>query len=156
MTVSPSIASQRQAQETFYHYMLATLQQLPHSATLDNHRYSAGGVVQCDDRIDQLNAPITYYDHFDTLTPPGTDLNTLITQTGDIWKSWGWKVEERDGNKPNRYGTSPDGYTLRIEAAYPAGYPPTLGGHSPCFPASLRDDDVPRPRVITKDGLQYS
>ncbi|MGL6234327.1 MAG: hypothetical protein ACRC20_03190 [Segniliparus sp.] len=159
MATSQPIASQRQAQEALYHYMQATLQQLPYDVSLDNHRYGGtGGVMQCDDRIDQLNAPIQYYNVFDTRVPPGTDYADFVVKVGEIWKGWGWRVEElEDDDKPNRTGTSPDGYQLDI-AVYSgkfASYPPKFGGHTPCFPASLRDDDVPAPRVITSDGLLY-
>jgi hypothetical protein len=44
---------------------------------------------------------------------PNTDPDAVIGQTGDIWKSWGWYVMERDGfREPNRFGYARDGYSL--------------------------------------------
>jgi hypothetical protein len=54
----------------------------------------------------------------------GNDPNNVIAKIGDIWKSWGWYVIERDGfQKPNRFGYAPDGYSLQLEAAYLPGSP---------------------------------
>ncbi|WP_245535345.1 hypothetical protein [Segniliparus rotundus] len=157
MTVSPNITSQRQAQETLYGYMQKTLQGLPDNIFLDNKRYGGyggGHTAACDsERVDRENSPVDFGDYRDMHTPPGSDYNALIAKVGDIWKSWGWRVEERDDDKPNRYGHSPDGYTLSIQSA--GAYEPTMVGGTPCFPASLRDDTVPQPRVISKDKLLY-
>jgi hypothetical protein len=58
--------------------------------------------------------------------PPGVDPDVIIAKVGDIWKSWGWYVIEREGfYKPNRFGYAPDGYSLQIMASQP-GYPPSL------------------------------
>jgi hypothetical protein len=63
----------------------------------------------------------------DMTLPPGTDSEALIAKTGDIWKSWGWYVYERDDfYKPNRFGYSPDGYILQIMARYEPGHPPAF------------------------------
>ncbi|EFV12967.1 hypothetical protein HMPREF9336_02224 [Segniliparus rugosus ATCC BAA-974] len=158
MTVSPSITSQRQAQEALYGYMRKTLQGLPEGVMLDNKRYGGyggGSTAACDsERVDIENSPVDFADFRDMHTPPGTDYNALIARVGDIWKSWGWQVEERESDdKPSRYGHSSDGYSLRIQSA--GSYEPTLVGSTPCFPAHLRDDSVPQPRVITKDRLLY-
>ena len=80
---------------------------------------------------------------------PSRRSRTLIAKIGDIWKSWGWQVIERDRlTKPNRFGSAPDGYILEIEARPDPKYPPSLIGSSPCFPGNLRRDDVPRPPII--------
>ena len=158
VTVSPNITSQRQAQEALYGYMRKTLQALPPGIILDNTRYGGGGTAACDDRVDSENAPVDFADFRDMHTPPGIDYNDLIAKVGDIWKSWGWGVEEReDDNKPNRYGRSPDGYSLSIMGytGQFAGYPPSMTGGTPCFSPNLKDDHVPRPTLITSDGLQY-
>jgi hypothetical protein len=46
----------------------------------------------------------------------GNDPNDVIAKIGkigDIWKSWGWYVIERDGfQKPYRVGYAPDGYSF--------------------------------------------
>ena len=50
------------------------------------------------------------------------DPNDVIAKIGDIWKSWGWYVIERDGfEKPNRFGYAADSYSLQVQAVYPPG-----------------------------------
>lgn len=150
--------SRRKAQQKLYEYMSNTLQYLPEGIALDNTRYegAGGGVDTCDDRIDSENAPIFYYDSRDMHVPKGIEYNDLISKVGEIWRGWGWSVEERDGTyKPNRQGKSPEGYTLNIQAGYPVGYPPTMDGNTPCFSPQFRHEPVPIPRVITHEGLRY-
>lgn len=60
----------------------------------------------------------------------GVDATNIVRTVGDVWRSWGWYVFERDGfTKPNEFGYGPDGYRLQIEAA--------------------TQDDVPVPDIIT-------
>jgi hypothetical protein len=69
------------------------------------------------------------------------DPNTLIAKTGGVWKSRGWYLFERDDfRKPNRFSYAPDGYSLQIKGKSQPGYPPSLEGLSPCFPAALPND----------------
>ncbi|EFV12386.1 hypothetical protein [Segniliparus rugosus] len=159
MIPAPHVESQQQAQETLYGYMRRTLEGLPDGVSIFSaHPWQGGKTSACDDRIDQENAPITYHDTFDMKVPIGTDHDALIGKIRDLWRSWGWRVEERESDSsPSWYGRSPDGYELNVMgyAGRLAGYPPTFGGRSPCFSPKLRDDHVPKPRVITRDGLQY-
>ncbi|WP_084206643.1 hypothetical protein [Segniliparus rugosus] len=157
MIPAPHVESQQQAQETLYGYMRKTLEALSAGIDIESaHPWQGGSTGACDDRIDQENAPVSYSDFRGIRAPAGTDYNDLILRFGDVWKGWGWRVVERSGdNKPNRYAISPDGYILSIEAGNPVGYPPTMLGRTPCFSPKLRDDHVPKPRVITRDGLQY-
>ncbi|WP_245535320.1 hypothetical protein [Segniliparus rotundus] len=148
--------TRKQAQETLYDYMRRTLQEVPTVIALDNARYggAGGGVDTCDDRIDGENAPIHYYDSRDMHVAEKTDFADLVRKTGDVWHSWGWRVEERENSeKPNRVGTSPDGYILRIEVRPSrfAGYPPSFTGDTPCFSSRFRHGDVPVPTTITHD-----
>ncbi|AMO61870.1 Uncharacterised protein [Mycolicibacterium phlei] len=81
--------------------------------------------------------------------PPDTETAAIIGQTGEIWKQWGWEVIEREGFvKPNRFGYSPDGYVLQIQARPDRSQPPSLIGSSPCFPGNRRTDAVDRPPLI--------
>jgi len=76
-----------------------------------------------------------------------------VAATGEIWKQWGWEVIERDGfDKPNRFGYSPDGYILQIQARPDRTQPPSLIGSSPCFPGDRRDDTVRRPPLIRQES----
>ncbi|ADG99009.1 conserved hypothetical protein [Segniliparus rotundus DSM 44985] len=148
--------TRQQAQETLYAYMRRTLQAVPTIIALDNTRYggAGGGVDTCDDRIDSENSPIHYYDSRDMQVAEKTDFADLVRKTGDVWRSWGWRVEERENSeKPNRVGTSPDGYILSIEIRPSrfAGYPPSFTGDTPCFSPRFRHDDVPVPTTITRD-----
>jgi hypothetical protein len=140
--------SQQQAQDTVIGYLKKTLQGLP-GTTLDATRYSGGtNTVGCKDVIN--GTPPQEFNTVGDLKPPAdTDFSALVAKTGDIWKSWGWHVYERDGfYKPNRFGYAPDGYALSIESTARPEYPPTLHGVSPCFPADLPDDRGPFPMIL--------
>lgn len=146
-TVTPN--SQQQAQDTLVGYLKKTLQALPPGATLDATRYGgSGSTAPCKDTV--TGTPPIEFSTIGELKAPNTDPESAIGMTGDIWKSWGWYVMERDGfRKPNRFGYAPDGYSLQIVAANPAGYPPTLQGSSPCFPGELARNNIPVPVVFT-------
>lgn len=146
--------SQQEAQDTVLRYLQQTLDALPPGTSLDSSRYGTGtGVTYCEDEPADQNAPVRFGEYRDMKTATDvTDFNAIISQTGELWKSWGWQVLERDGfDKPNRFGYAPDGYVLQIHASYPTTYPPSVVATSPCFPGNLRKDDTPRnPAVITQ------
>ena len=146
-------ASQQEAQDTVLRYLQRTVDALPRGTSLDGSRYSLVGLTTyCEDDPADANAPVHYSDWRDMKVPPGTDFSALVAQTGEIWKQWGWQVIERDGfDKPNRFGYSPDGYVLQIEARPDPGYAPSLIGSSPCYPGNLRRD-IPRPPVIEQSS----
>jgi hypothetical protein len=151
---SPKIpTSQQEAQDTVLRYLQNTVDALPKGTSLDGTRYVVGsGTTYCDDSPSGPNAPVHVEDWRDLALPPGTDFNAIISQTGAVWKQWGWQVIERDGfSKPNRFGYAPDGYVLQIEARPDPKYPPSLIGSSPCFPGDLRKDDIPRPAIIAQN-----
>ena len=152
---SPKIpASQQEAQDTVLAYLQKTVDALPKGTSLDGTRYVVGkGTTYCDDNPSGPDAPVHVEDWRDiTLPPDVTDFNTIISQTGDIWKRWGWQVVERDGfSKPNRFGYAPDGYILQIEARPDPKYPPSLVGSSPCFSGNLRKDGMTRPAIIQQN-----
>lgn len=153
---SPKIpASQQEAQDTVLRYLQQTVNALPKGSSLDGTRYITGGDTRyCEDDPSGPDAPVRFSDWRDIKTPPEfVDFNALIDQVGELWKSWGWEVLEREGfEKPNRFGYAPDGYTLQITASYPSTYPPGIIGASPCFPGNLKRDDIPRnPPVITQE-----
>jgi hypothetical protein len=144
--------SQQQAQDTVIGYLKKTLHTLPAGTVFDRSRYAGSGNTPCNDEPTGV-PPNEFSDMRDAVFPPGTDLDAMIAKTGDIWKGWGWYVLERDGfRKPNRFGYAPDGYSLQIVAANPAGYPPTITGVSPCFPGELARDDLPVPVVLKADS----
>jgi hypothetical protein len=73
----------------------------------------------------------------------------MVKKTGDIWRSWGWYVFERDGfRQPNEFGYGPDGYRMQIVTAGRPDYPPTLSASSPCFAGGIVRDDIPFPTVL--------
>jgi hypothetical protein len=108
--------SQQQAQDTVLGYLKKTLDALPPGVVFDATRYgSAGSAAPCNDAPSNTNPPKEFSATGDLTLPPGVDAGKLIAQVGDIWKSWGWWVFERDGMyKPNRSGFSPDGYELHV------------------------------------------
>ena len=130
--------TQQQAQDTAIGYLKKTLQALGPGITLDASRYSSGGTVHPCKDVETSSPPMEFSTNGDLTLPAGTDTNSIVAKAGDIWKSWGWQVSERDGfYKPNRFGSAPDGYILQIVARYEPGYPPTLQAISPCFPPDL-------------------
>jgi hypothetical protein len=150
---SPKVpTSQREAQDTVTRYLQDTIDALPKGASLDGTRYAIGdGTNYCEDDPSGEDAPVHVEDWRDMTLPPGTDFAALVDQTGEIWKTWGWKVIERDGfSKPNRFGYAPDGYTLQIESREDPTQPPSLIGSSPCFPGNLRSADAKRLPVIAQ------
>lgn len=154
---SPKVpASQQEAQDTVLRYLQRTVDALPKGTTLDGTRYAVGsGTTHCEDEPKGLDAPVHFEDWRDVKLPAGTDPAAIIGQTGDIWKQWGWQVIERDGFvKPNRFGYAPDGYVLQIEARTDPNVAPSLIGSSPCYPGNLRNDNIPRPPVISQDAGQ--
>lgn len=148
---SPKVpARQQEAQDTIVGYMQDTINALPEGVTLDGSRYIVGdGTTYCEDNPADAASPVMVEDLRDMKLPPGTDFTALIEQTGQIWEKWGWDVLERDGfNKPNRFGYSPDGYTLQIQARPDPTQAPSLIGSSPCFPGDLRSHDVEKPMIL--------
>lgn len=146
MAVAPQ--SQQQAQDTVVGHLRRTLAGLPPGTTLDATRFAgAGHNSYCDDNDSGAAAPIRFHTIGElTGAPAGAG---VVTAVGDLWRSWGWQVLEREGFRtPNRFGYSPDGYRLQIVAAAVAGYPPTVQASSPCFPRQLARDDIPIPDVL--------
>ncbi len=142
--------SQQEAQDTIVGYMQDTIDALPEGTTLDGSRYIIGdGTTYCEENPADNTSPVMVEDMRDMSFPPGTDFPAVIEQTGQIWKKWGWEVIERDGfSKPNRFGYSPNGYSLQIQARPDPTQAPSLIGSSPCFSGDLRSDDVEKPVIL--------
>lgn len=145
---------QREAQDTVVRYLQQTVNALPPGTSLDGTRYTVGdGTTYCEDNPGSPDAPVHVEDWRDMVLPPDSDFAAIITKTGEIWKQWGWEVIERDGfDKPNRFGYSPDGYILQIQARPDRTQPPSLIGSSPCFPGDRRDNSVRRPPLIRQES----
>lgn len=146
--------TQQQVQDTLRDYLVRTLRELPPGTVLDATRYgSAGRNSWCEDEPgDPETVPRRFHTTGELKLPAGTDPNAVIRQVGDIWRGWGWNVYERDGfREPNEFGYGPDGYRLQIVTAGANGYPPTVWGSSPCFPAAVARDDIPFPITLRAD-----
>ncbi len=142
-------ASQQQAQDTVLGYLTRTVERLPAGTTLDGTRYRVGsGNRSCDDTPTGPEAPeMMFTDVRQVMLPAGTDGVAVIAEVGDVWRSWGWHVFERDDfPRPNQFGYGPDGYRLQIESS--SGQPPTISGISPCFPGDLATDDIATPMIL--------
>ena len=139
-------ASQQQAQDTVLDYLRQTVDTMPAGTVLDGTRYRIGKLTRyCEDDPRGPDAPVHIEDWRDVNLPPGADFDAVIAQTGETWKKWGWHVIEREGfEKPNRFGYTPDGYVLHLEARNNVGATPFLIGSSPCFPGSARRDPLSR------------
>jgi hypothetical protein len=140
-------ATQQDAQDNVTHYLQQTLDALPKGATLDGTRYALDpSTVPCDGP----NATIRVQDSRDVDLPPDTDPARVVTSASDFFGAQqGWTVDTGDDQgKPSRVAHTPDGYTVRVDTTGDAGQRPTLVGLSPCFPAGLREDDVPRTPVL--------
>lgn len=143
--------SQQQAQDVVLGYLKKTVQALPPGTTLDATGYGTPNTPPCKDE-DTGNPPVSLTTIGDLKPPPDKDPSTLIAEAGEVWKSWGWYVFERDDfRKPNRFGYAPDGYSLQIKGKLQPGFPPSLEGVSPCFPGDLPDDRSPFPVVLKAD-----
>ncbi|RIT31733.1 hypothetical protein D2E73_08500 [Mycobacteroides abscessus] len=141
-------ASQQQAQDTVLGYLKKTLAALPPGTAFDASRYSGGSTAPCEDDPAK-NPPVSFSATGDLKLPPGVESGQFVAEVGDVWKSWGWWVYERDGTyKPNRVGSSPDGYELYVGVPGLPGAP-HISGTSPCFPHDLARADLPFPVVIT-------
>jgi hypothetical protein len=155
---SPKVpASQREARDTVLQYLQRTVDGLPPGTTLDSTDARGGANLSCnDDYTGTGSGPTEYIVATHVIAPTGLKPTDLIAKTGELWRSWGVKVVERDGfEKPNQFGFPPDGYGIQIEAAYPADYPPLLTVICPCFSGALRQDGIPAPPAVihqTKPG----
>lgn len=150
---SPKIpASQQEAQEMVLRYLQQTVDAMPRGAILDGRRLAVGdGVRYCEDDPSGPDAPVRFSDWRDVTVPNGTLSSEVVVQVGEVWRSWGWQVIERDGfPKPNRFGYGPDGYRLQIKVRSDEQQSLSLIGSSPCFSGSLRRDIPRNPLVITQ------
>lgn len=148
---SPKIPkSQQEAQDTVLQYLQKTVDGLPPDTVLDSTDFRGGGNVSCDDDHTGPGNPPTEYEYWTHVNGPhGTSSDELVVRAGEVWRSWGFTVTERDDfRKPNRFGYAPDGYRLQIKGPSKPGYPPTLIGSSPCFPGELARTDIGAPKVI--------
>jgi hypothetical protein len=146
--------SQQQAQDTVYGYLKRTLDALPPGTVLDATPYGSASITSsCDDNDSSPTAPRYFSTHGQLKFPAGTDNVAAVAKVGDIWRSWGWRVIERDGfRKPNQFGYGPDGYRLQVVSASPTTYPPTMDAISPCYPGSLARNDIAFPIKIASGG----
>jgi hypothetical protein len=148
---SPKIPrSQQEAQDTAVGYLQRTVDGLPPGTTLTVSAATGGHNLSCDDNYTGPGSgPTEYTAAVDVMGPPGVAPADLIAKAGELWRSWGLTVMQRKGfEEPNQFGYPSDGYTIQIEAAYPANYPPTLTVVSPCFPGDVRRDGIPMPTKI--------
>ena len=147
--------SQQQAQDTIADYLRRTAAGLPAGTIYDSGRFpKTGDNIPCDDDFMRPGEPPTNFTTTGNLVfPEGSDTNAMIAKTGEVWRSWGWYVIERDGfRKPNQFGYGPDGYRLQIVAPNPPQYPPVVSAMSPCYPGDIARDDVPFPGKIAAQG----
>ncbi|SHP44857.1 Uncharacterised protein [Mycobacteroides abscessus subsp. abscessus] len=150
---SPRIpTSQQEAQDAVLRYLQKTVDGLPPGTVLDSTDFRGGGNVPCDDNFTGPGKPPTEYEYWThVMGPPGASSDELVAATGEVWRSWGLTVVERDDfRKPNRFGYAPDSYRLQIKGPGSPGFPPTLIVSSPCFPGNLVRDDIPAPSVIKR------
>ncbi|WP_236054742.1 hypothetical protein [Mycobacterium sp. SM1] len=110
--------SQQQAQDTGLRYLQQTLDILPAGSDLDRTRYRIRKMTRyCANDPSGPDAPVHVEVWRDVNLPAGTDFDAMISRTGQIWQQWGWQIIERAGfEKPNRFGYTPDGYVLHLEA----------------------------------------
>ena len=142
--------SQEQVQHAVVDHLKRTLAALPPGTVLDATRFpGAGHNSYCTDGDSGPSAWMRFHTIGELALPQDGDATDTIATVGDIWRHWGWQVDERDGfRRPNRFGYGPDGYRLQIVAAAAPGHPPTLQASSPCFPRQIARDDIPIPQVL--------
>lgn len=148
-TVKP--ANQRQVQDTVTAMYQRTANALPSGYSFDGSRYgTTGGIVDCDDdaKGDEVS-PVQYRSSRDMKVPAGTPIDGLVEKLGEIWKSFGWSVDQRDGfPEPNRFATTSDGYRIHAIVGRPAGYPPVLVAGSFCYDGHLVEKGIEIPAVV--------
>ncbi|MDF2825891.1 MAG: hypothetical protein K0R68_3299 [Mycobacterium sp.] len=140
--------SQEQAQDTVIDYLIRTVEQMAPGVAFDGTRYRVGsGNRSCEDNPTGPVAPeMMYTDVREVVLPAGRDPVAVIGEVGEIWRSWGWYVFQReDFPVPNQFGYGPDGYRLQIESSSPPGAPPVISGISPCFAGELAGDELEIP-----------
>lgn len=142
--------SQQEAQDTVLGYLQKTVDGLPPGTTLDSTNFRGAANRSCDDEYTGPGrGPTRFSVWTHVVGPQDASPEGLVAQAGDLWRSWGLTVIERDDfRKPNRFGYPPDGYELQIKGAGKPGYPPTLIASSLCFPGDLARDNFPFPQVI--------
>jgi len=142
--------SQQEARDTVLQYLQRTVDGLPLGTTLDSSHARGGANLSCDDDYTGPGSgPTEYIVATHVIGPPSAKPVDLVAKAGDLWRSWGLQVMQREGfEKPNQFGFPPDGYTVQIEAAYPPDYPPLLTVVSPCFSGDLRQDNIPAPPTV--------
>lgn len=150
---SPKIPkSQQEAQDSLVRYLQKTVDGLPPGTVLDTSDTIGGSNLGCDDNYTGPGpgpGPAEFSLFAKVIGPARMKPADLIAHAGELWRSWGITVIERDGfEKPNQFGYFPDGYHIQIKAAYPPDYPPTIVATSPCLPGDLRRDGLPVPKVI--------
>ena len=146
----PMPASQQQAQETILAMLQKTVDILPTGSVLDGSRYRIGTMAHsCEDDPVGTTSAEHVEDWRDVQLPDAADAHAVIKQTADAWRRWGWHVMERDGfERPNRFGYSPDGYALHLEAR--SNGDPLLVGSSPCFSNGLQEETPRNPALIAQ------
>ena len=150
---SPKVpGSQQEAIDTVLGYLQRTVDGLPPGTELDSSDARGGANLSCDDdNTGSGSGPTEYVVATHVIAPAGVKPTDLIAKTGDLWRTWGAKVMQREGfEKPNQFGYPSDGYRVQIEAAYPANYPPLLTVVSPCFAGDLRQDGIPAPSAVIR------
>jgi hypothetical protein len=144
--------SGQEAQDTLIGYLERTLSALPEGTVVDSAGHPGSGqTAWCEDEPkDPKTAPVHLETVGNVTVPGGMDPTALIAKVGEVWRSWGWYVVERDGfKKPNQFGYGPDGYRLQIVMPNPATFPPILTGVSPCFPGELAREQLSFPSVVS-------
>lgn len=107
---SPKVPdSQQEAQDTVLQYLQRTVDGLPPGTTLDSSDARGGGNLSCDDNYTGPGSgPTEYIAATHVVAPAGVKPADLISKTGDLWRSWGLQVMQREGfEKPNQFGFHP-------------------------------------------------
>lgn len=144
--------SQQQAQDTVLALLQKAVNVLPPGSALDGSRYRVGRMDRyCEDDPAGMSSAVHIEDWRDVELPAGADAAAVIVQAGEVWRHWGRRVVEREGfGKPNRFGYSPDGYVLHLEARNSSDDGPLLIGSPPCYPSGLRSDTTRNPSLISQ------
>ncbi|WP_231117598.1 hypothetical protein [Mycobacterium intracellulare] len=106
---SPKIPkSQQEAQDSLVRYLQKTVDGLPPGTVLDTSDTIGGSNVGYDDNYTGPGPGLTEFSLFaKVIGPAGMKPTDLIAHAGELWRSWGITVIERDGfEKPNHSVTS--------------------------------------------------
>ena len=156
---SPKIPkSQQEAHDSVVQYLQKTVDGLPPGTVIDASDTIGGSNLGCDDNYTGPGPGPTEFSLFaHVVGPPGPKPADLIARAGELWRSWGIKVMERDG-----FEKRTNSVTSQTDTPYKSSrhIPPTIQHRSSqrrrASPATYAKMDYRFPRRFAKARPEVS